>query len=143
MGTSSDHEIAFVADRLAVGAPLPNSARTMFTTEIVHGRQLPPIVQDDELVFDGPVSCEQVRDGGDDTARRQIASRVVIVANDQDTRMSAAGLKDKIVEFCKVIVIGRQERAIRANRIAEIGGIGATDESNIRWHFDVVTSASE
>ncbi len=58
-----------------------------------------------ESVAQWRAGVSQVAPRRDDAARREIAMRVVVTANDHDARMVAAGLHNQVVQRFEVVVI--------------------------------------
>ncbi len=73
----------------------------------VAGERLAPLIQNDVPVSQRTMDGLQAFRCGDDASGGKVASRIVLLANDNDARMMTTGLHDQIMKQREVVVIRR------------------------------------
>src|SRR5262249_13721756 len=75
---------------------------------------------------------------GHDALRRQVARGIIVLANDQDARMSPTCFEDKQMQFFVVVIVGRQASTPFVDREGELCRVRATQETCTYGSFHIV-----
>jgi hypothetical protein len=78
------------------------------------------VIQNVELVGDWDASIQEFADRPDDVARRHVAARVIVFADNQDAGIMALHDLHKTVKVAEVIMVSREEDTIRAGGLTQM-----------------------
>jgi len=101
------------------------------------------MVKNDELVRERDVGGEIIPDGVNNPARREVASRIILAANDENAGVMSADLHDKVVKNPEVVLVARGTRATSRRYVCQMHGVIFTGKTNVQGDLYVMTVAPE
>jgi hypothetical protein len=78
-----------------------------------------------EIVRHRDAGGREFANGTNDSRRRQVTTRIVILANQEDAGMMAACQTNECVQRDEVLVVAREDNPIFLNRVRQVDGVVA------------------
>lgn len=104
---------------------------------------LSPLIEDDELVFQGHLGRFKFGDGSNNSLRTEVAFWVIVSANDQDAWVMAPGLPNQVVQFLEVCGVGRQQQKSFTQRVREMNRIRSAVQIRLKGQFHLMAGLPE
>lgn len=111
-------------------------------TIVAHGG-LSPLIEDDELVFQGHLGSFEFGDGSNNPLRTEVAFWVIVSANDQEAWVMASGLPNQVVQFLEVREVGRQQQKTFTKRMHEMNRIRSAVQIRFKGQFHLMACLPE
>src|SRR5436190_5200346 len=70
--------------------------------------------------------------------RRHVSPAVAFLANDENSRMSASGLNDQIVQILEVVVVAAEKNPLILNGMQQMNRICLSHESNVGRNLHIL-----